>query len=145
MSWKVTYRLNLSVPSSPRQSFLVALARLALHGRLQPRPQRDLHVAVDADGGEEDPVQVGEGDGAVRHLVDEVAEGVLVQVQQHPDDGAPLDAAVRAVGVLVAVDEPAALVVDVHAPRFVVFACNTETVSGNGKLILQHRDSVGEC
>ena len=111
--------------------------------RVELRPQRDLHVAVDADGGEEDPVQVGEGDGAVRHLVDEVAEGVLVQVQQHPDDGAPLDAAVRAVGVLV--DEPAALVVDVHAPRFVVFACNTETVSGNGKLILQHRGSVGEC
>ena len=111
--------------------------------RVELRPQRDLHVAVDADGGEEDPVQVGEGDGAVRHLVDEVAEGVLVQVQQHPDDGAPLDAAVRAVGVLV--DEPAALVVDVHAPRFVVFACNTETVSGYGQLILQHRGSVGEC
>lgn len=102
---------------------LIAFARLALQGRLQPRAEGHLHVPIDADGGKKHPVEVRESDGAVGDLVDEVAKGVLVEVQEEADDRPSLDAAVSAIGVLVAVQKPASLVVNVHAPRLVILPC----------------------
>ena len=83
-------------------------------------------------------MEVGEGDGAVGLVVDVVAQRVVAEVQQAADDGAALDAAVRAVRVLVHVDEPAALVVNVHAPRLVVLACGTK----EPKLIIKEKKNV---
>lgn len=43
--------------------------------------QCDLDVAVDADSGEEDTVEVGEGDWSMRFIIDEVTEGVVIEIQ----------------------------------------------------------------
>ncbi len=88
---------------------------------------RHLDVAVEADGRVEDAVQSGKRDRAVRLLVHVEGQRVLVEVKQHADDAVDANAALHPVGVLPAVDEPAALVVNVHSPAFVVFTCSNRT------------------
>lgn len=93
-----------------------------VRGRVQGRMQRHGHASVDAHRGVEHAVQVVEGDGALGLLVDVEAELVPVQVEQHPHRGARLDAALAALRVGVAVQEPGPLPVDVHRPALVVLS-----------------------
>ena len=86
--------------------------------------QGDGDAAVEAHGRIEDAVEVAEGDAALGLPVDEEAQRVRrVEVEEHADGRALLDAALGALGVHAPVHEPRALPVYVHAPAPVVLAC----------------------
>lgn len=56
-------------------------------------------------------------------FVHEVAESVLVEVEKDADDTPAMDPALRSVAMFIVMHEPAPMIVNVHAPRFVVLTC----------------------
>lgn len=139
---------RLSVETLALVALLAAVrarGRVPALGRVERRVQRHLHVAVERHGRVEDAAgrQTVEGhcslhrqsryivsfDGRqherdyLRFFVHVEAEPVPVEIEEHADGGAGVDAAVRPVAVHVGVQKPRALVIDVHGPAELVFAC----------------------
>lgn len=90
--------------------------------RLKSCLHSNLHVPVQAESWEEHPVQIVEGHTPLPLVVDEERQLVVVEVKEDADGGSGLDAAVSAAGMRFGVEEPGALVVDVHGPALVIFA-----------------------
>ena len=103
--------------------------RVAVGWNGQSSVNGHLDIAVETDGGVEDSVESNEGYGSVWLLVHIETQGVLVEIKQHADYTAGLNAAVRTVRVLAVVHEPTALRVDVHAPTLVILACRQMEVT----------------
>jgi len=122
-----------SVSGRPRRSEAGqrSVVAVAVDVRQQPGVDGQLNVAVDADsrevlaaGGQthRGPVAAARRR-AVKLAVQVEAELSPVEVEEDADHAAGRDAAVCARRVYAGVHEPAARVVDVHAPAFTVAAC----------------------
>jgi len=131
-----------------RRASLGVVAVAVQYGRRQTGLDGQLDVAVDADGREVAGARgrrrrqghhgrrvetaaardrrrggAGGGGGTVRLAVHVERQLATVDVEEDSDDAAGGDAAVRARRVNARVNEPAARVVDVHAPAAAVAAC----------------------
>ena len=70
----------------------------------------------------------------MRGVVDEVAEGVMVEVKENADHVSSAHSPISTVRVLVSIKKPATFVVHVHTPGFFVFACWANVVSVRTKV-----------
>ena len=96
----------------------------AFKGKVKPGAQCHPRAPVDAHRRKIDSVEVGEGRRrAAWFSVDVEADRVQVEVEEDADDATRSDAPIEAAGVRAGVHVPAATVVNVHAPRFLVFTC----------------------
>ncbi|KOC68973.1 hypothetical protein WH47_09530 [Habropoda laboriosa] len=91
---------------------------------VQGRVQSNRHPSIQADGRIKDAVEVPERDPSLRLIVHEEAKRVSgVQIQEDAHRRTLLHATLGPLRVSSAVHEPRTLPVYVHAPTFVVFAC----------------------